>query len=678
MRSKSILSLLFVLILTVPISTHPPLQTTNIGMGKGSDQSPAVVKVYFKDVNQLNRLAASFDIWEVDHDSRYLLAYLTPKELRELDSYGLHFEIDQELNSRLHQPNSLLPDQNSGIPGFPCYRKVEETYSTLSQLLIDYPDLTSLIDIGDSWEKSSVGGASGYDLLSLAITNKNIPGPKPKFYIIAAVHAREYATAELATRFAEHLLKNYDQDADITWLLDYFEVHITPYGNPDGRKIAENGGFWRKNTDNDDGCSDASLWGTDLNRNSSFKWGGTGASTNACSETFRGSSAGSEPETQAIQNYAASLFTDMRGPGDSDPAPDTTEGVFITLHSYGELVLYPWGWTSSASPNDGAYEPLGRKFGYFTGYQVCRSGGVGCLYQTAGSNDDWVYGELGVASFTFELGTQFFESCSYFKNSILDKNLDALLYAFKAARRPYLNPAGPDSIDISQSAENIAPGASLTLYATADDTRYDSAGWGAEPVQVINAARFSIDQPSWISGTQTYSFSPVDGSFDSPVESLSANVDTSSLAPGRHTIFVESQDANGNWGVPGASFIWITGEDFQPGLSPVEVQASGTPGSWVPYVIWITNQGTMDDSYNLQILGNTWEIAPIPVSIGPLAPQGSQEIWVNVKIPESAAVGDQDVAILNVLSSGDPSKYAITQIKTTVRQPELYLPTISK
>ena len=647
-------------------------------MGKESGQSPAIAKVYFEDVNQLNWLAARYDIWEVNHKSGYLLAYLAPAELLEIISKGLRFEIDQDLNSRFHQPRRFLPDQISGIPGFPCYRTVEETYSTLVQLSIDYPDLTSLIDIGDSWEKFTVGGGSGYDLHSLVITNKNTPGPKPKFYLIAAVHAREYATAEQATRFAEHLLKNYDQDADITWLLDYFEIHITPYGNPDGRKIAENGAYWRKNTDNDDGCSDASLWGTDLNRNSSFKWGGTGASSNACFETYRGISAASEPETQAIQNYAASLFPDMRGPGDSDPAPNNTEGVFITLHSYGELVLYPWGWTSSASPNDRAYETLGRKFGYFTGYQVCRSGGVGCLYQTAGSNDDWVYGELGVASFTFELGTHFFESCSYFKNSVLDKNINALLYALKSARRPYQNPAGPDSIDISLSAENIAPGASLNLFATADDTRYDSAGWGAEPVQPVIAARLSIDQPSWINGTQTYPLTPVDGSFDNPIEFLSTNVDTSSLTPGRHTIFVESQDADGNWGVPGAEFFWITDENFQPGLSPMEVHGSGTPGSLSPYVIQLTNEGTMDDSYDLQISGNTWEIAPIPESIGPLAPQASQEIWIYVKIPESSAIGDQDMAILNAVSTGDPSKYAITQIKTSVRQPELYLPTISK
>ena len=83
---------------------------------------------------------------------------------------------------------------------------------------------------------------------------------------------------------------------------------------------------------------------------------------------------------------------------------------------------------------------MGRKFGYFTAYQVCPSGGVGCLYQTSGSNDDWIYGELGVAAYTFELGIQFFESCSYFEDSVLDKNIKALLYAFKSVHNVSFRP----------------------------------------------------------------------------------------------------------------------------------------------------------------------------------------------------------------------------------------------
>ena len=74
-----------------------------------------------------------------------------------------------------------------------------------------------------------------------------------------------------------------------------------PLGNPDGRKQAEAGSYWRKNTDRDDGCDDGTAypdyqyWGVDLNRNFEFAWGGPGASTLPCYENYRGPAAASEP-----------------------------------------------------------------------------------------------------------------------------------------------------------------------------------------------------------------------------------------------------------------------------------------------------------------------------------------------------------------------------------------------
>ncbi|NIV31745.1 MAG: peptidase M14, partial [Anaerolineae bacterium] len=186
-----------------------------------------------------------------------------------------------------------LADQTSGIPGYPCYRTVEETHADLSTLAADHPDLASWLDVGDSWEKVT-GALPGYDLHALVLTNRAVPGPKPKFLLMAAIHARELATAELAARFAEGLVADYGTDPDVTWLLDYFELHVLPMTNPDGRKQAESGEYWRKNTDDDDGCAIFPYYGTDLNRNSSFHWGG--ASTSPCYETYQGPSAASEPE----------------------------------------------------------------------------------------------------------------------------------------------------------------------------------------------------------------------------------------------------------------------------------------------------------------------------------------------------------------------------------------------
>lgn len=556
MKSKIIYFSFILLIITLSSTITSPAAIPKPGRVQ-TDQPPILVRINFEDLDQLNQLVSRYDVWEIDHDFGFLIAFLQQEEILELKASGFKVEIDHERTSQLDQTKQLLPDQISGISGYPCYRTVEETYASLSQLAGTHPDLAYWIDIGDSWEKSSFGGNAGYDLFTLVLSNKNIPGPKPVFYLMSAIHAREYTTAELATRFAEYLLENYDKDPDVTWLLDYAEVQITPQANPDGRKIAEEGIYWRKNTDNDDGCEDSTLWGTDLNRNSSFKWGGFGTSTDACSENYLGPSAASEPETQAIQNYVASIFSDQRGPADNDPAGSDASGVFITLHSYGGLVLFPWSWSDLPAPNDSGLETLGRKFGFYNGDKVCQAGEYGCIYQTSGSSDDWAYGELGVASYTFELGTAFFESCYYFEENILPNNIPALMYAFKAARQPYRDPSGPDSVNLSLSAQNVTPGASLYLYVTADDTRYDSAGWGEEPSQPIQAARYSLDTPSWVVGTQTHPLLPIDGDFNSPIENLSAIIDTTSLTPGRHTIFVESQDAGSSWGVPSAIFLWV-------------------------------------------------------------------------------------------------------------------------
>jgi len=227
----------------------------------------------------------------------------------------------------------------------------------------------------------------------------------------------------------------------------------------------------------------------------------------------------------------------------------------ITLHSYAELVLYPWGYGSDAAPNMAELATLGRKFGYFNHYEVCQS--PSCLYAASGTTDDWAYGELGIASYTFEIGIDFFESCASFQQTTLPDNLAALKTAFKHARRPYQTPKGPDATSVSVSFPSVPAGTVVTLTAAVDDTRYDSNGWGTEPSQSISAAHYSVDQPSWASGATTTPMYPSDGAFNATVEGVTANVDTSGWTPGRHLILVEGQDANGNWGAPTGVFLVI-------------------------------------------------------------------------------------------------------------------------
>lgn len=513
-------------------------------------------RVYYQDVDDLQRIAEELDVLEeADRKAGWVGVLLTPEQYDELIAAGYRVDIVGRDTIGI-----------SKITGYSCYRTVEETQASMTALAAERPTLATLVDIGNSWDKATPNtpaGADrpGYDLLVLKLTSSAIPGPKPAFFLMGGIHAREYATSEAVMRFAEQLVSGYGTDPDATWLLDHHELHVLPHTNPDGRKQAEQGYYQRKNR-NPVGattCSNpptsSNQYGVDLNRNYSFKYGGASTSTSKCNAVYRGPSADSEPETTAVESYLRTLFPDQRGPLDTDPAPATATGLLITLHSYAQLVLYPWGWSTTAAPNATGLATLGRKFGFHNGYSVCQPGV--CLYAASGVTEDWVYGTLGVPGYTFEMGTAFFQSCSSFDSTVLPTNLAALRYAFKAARRPYQTPAGPESLSVAVSASPVTAGTVVTLTASANDTRYNSGGYGTEPTQAIAAARYTVDTVSWAAGATPVAMTATDGAFNANVEGVRASVNTTGWAPGRHQIFVESRDAAGNWGVPSAVFLDI-------------------------------------------------------------------------------------------------------------------------
>jgi hypothetical protein len=146
-----------------------------------------------------------------------------------------------------------------------------------------------------------------------------------------------------------------------------------------------------------------------MNRNATWHWGGVGSSSSACSQTYRGTTAASEPETAAQQALFDSLFADRRGTGINDPAPVDTTGTFMSYHSYAGLRLLPWGDTSANAPNAtklvalaNAMESASRLASPASRYTVGQ--GPEILYATTGTTDDDLYGRRGVASFTTELG----------------------------------------------------------------------------------------------------------------------------------------------------------------------------------------------------------------------------------------------------------------------------------
>jgi hypothetical protein len=530
-----------------------------------------VVRIYYESLDDI-RLLSSYDLWEYNNTrERYVLAYADPGEYRRLRDSGFRVEIDADRTDELWLEPTVDKAQVTGIQGFPCYRTVEETYAAAQQIVDDHPTLAAWIDVGDSWEKSR--GPGGYDMMVLRLTNSAVPGPKPPVFITSSVHAREYTPAELNTRFAEHLVDGYGFDADVTWLLDYHEIHLMLQANPDGRKMAETGVLWRKNTNEDYCGSTSSLRGADLNRNYPFEWACCGGSSSGeCDETYRGPAAASEPETQAIAAYIVSLFPDRRAAPLDAPAPDDATGIYIDIHSQGRYVLWPWGFGGTA-PNGTQLQTLGRKLAFFNAYTAQQAV---VLYPTDGASDDFAYGELGVAAFTYELGTAHFQDCSSFEAAIYPGNLDSLLYASKVARSPYLTPAGPDAVDLGLTTVLVDVGGPTTLTARIDETRYSSI---SEPIQTIASAEYYVDVPPWDTAASPVAvpLEATDGLFDSVVEEVRADVDTTGLGLGRHSLFVRGQDANGNWGAVGAVFLWVLDGDAGGVVGTVRDAASAQP-----------------------------------------------------------------------------------------------------
>lgn len=447
------------------------------------------------------------------------------------------------------QHNQQMASQ--GIPGFSCYETVEETYAAAQQMATNYPQYATFQSIGPAWAKSK--SREGFELYVLKLTNANGKTDKPKLLINAAIHAREYTTAATALQFARELLSNLGKDADVDWMLEQHEVHLLLQTNPEGRKIAETGISWRKNINNTQ-CSNSN-YGVDLNRNFTFGWNNVandgGSSSNSCNITYRGLSAGSEPEVKALENYTRSLFADRRGPARTDAAPADTSGIHIDLHSYSELVLWPWGEDNSVAPNGTALQTLGRKFAFFNNYTPTQSVG---LYPTDGTSDGISYGELGVAAFTFEMGTAFFQECDVFQKNILPRNLPALRYALRVVRAPYLLPAGPDVIGLPNEAVTVAKNQQITLDFTVSDQRF-SAKNGTEPSHNIRQVALYTDQFPTDIGAKAQLLTAKDGQLNSPNEAISLTLAGADLALGRHTLYFQATDNNNQTGAIYAKYI---------------------------------------------------------------------------------------------------------------------------
>ncbi|KAF7491847.1 Carboxypeptidase A2 [Sarcoptes scabiei] len=205
---------------------------------------------------------------------------------------------------------------------FQRYQPLSNIYQFLEDLVRANPDICAFETIGRSTEGRA-----------LRIVKIGYPGyAKPAIWIDAGIHAREWIAPATATFIINRLIRTKYSD-ETAELLKEFDFYILPSANPDGYEHSRLfDRFWRKTRSrNSNSILGLFCIGVDPNRNYGFQWKMAGSSSNPCSQTYHGPYPFSEPETKSISDFVYKNRHRVK--------------LFVTLHSYSQLILTPWGWT---------------------------------------------------------------------------------------------------------------------------------------------------------------------------------------------------------------------------------------------------------------------------------------------------------------------------------------------
>ncbi|MDV9191474.1 M14 family metallopeptidase [Streptomyces sp. SR27] len=270
------------------------------------------------------------------------------------------------------------------------YHNYAEASAEIDQRIAAYPSLMRKQVIGKSYQ--------GRDIVAIKISdNVATDENEPEVLFTHHQHAREHLTVEMALYLIRELGAGYGTDPRITDAVNGREIWIVPDLNPDGGEYdIASGSYrsWRKNRQPNSGSS---YVGTDLNRNWDFKWaccGGSSGSTS--SETYRGAAPASAPEVKVVADFARSRV--IGGKQQITAA--------IDFHTYSELVLWPFGWTTAntttgmTQDDRDAFATVGGRMAASNGYTPEQSSD---LYITDGSIDDYLWGTQKIFAYTFEM-----------------------------------------------------------------------------------------------------------------------------------------------------------------------------------------------------------------------------------------------------------------------------------
>ena len=292
-----------------------------------------------------------------------------------------------------------------------AYPNTDQTYQKLRDMAAANPTVAQVVNLNE-WLNLPLS-AEGRPLMALRVgTDPSLKTNKIKTLYIGEHHARELMTHQAVLDIADNLLKELASGTPIytDWIKDT-DVWFVPVVNPDGLAHVFTGDrWWRKNRANN---ADGSR-GVDLNRNYPFKWGTCGAtSTQGASDTFRGASAGSEPESKTMDRLNSELHFQFA----------------ISFHSSGDEVLYPYlcGQMAEAPIYYSIMESLRTELGY--GKRLASS---------SGEDFENHYARYGTIAFLLEVGDEFQPEFATYRNHVWPSVAKTLPFMLKEVHKPYL------------------------------------------------------------------------------------------------------------------------------------------------------------------------------------------------------------------------------------------------
>ncbi|CAI9165046.1 unnamed protein product [Rangifer tarandus platyrhynchus] len=262
------------------------------------------------------------------------------------------------------------------------YHPMGEIYQWMSEIREKYTEVVTQHFLGMTYESRPMY------YLKISQPSNN---PKKIIWMDCGIHAREWIAPAFCQWFVKEILQNYKDNQRIRRLLKNLDFCVLPVLNIDGYIYTwTTDRLWRKSRSSH---NNGTCFGTDLNRNFDASWCSIGATTDCESLTFCGTGPASEPETKAVSSFIESKKENI--------------ACFLTMHSYGQLILVPYGYTKNKSNNHEELIQVGQKAAnalkakHGTNYRVGSSADI--LYATSGSSRDWAR-DIGIPfSYTFEL-----------------------------------------------------------------------------------------------------------------------------------------------------------------------------------------------------------------------------------------------------------------------------------